>query len=868
MPHRGFSAGRRRAGRILRLSWAATTAIPEAPSIHFARSKRARDAVRAINADMTSDITIYLRGGTHARTDTFTLGAQDSGSNGYNVIYRAFPGETAVVSGGRVISGWIRRGDVWQAEAGPSVETRQLYVNGVRAIRARSAGGLRDAQPTTTGYTTSDADIQNWRNIQDVEIVINSLWKQFRCGIQSIAGTTVTLKQPCWDNVNSHYALNGSETTRIENAYELLDTPGEWYVNRATGRVYYKPRAGEDMTTAHVVMPVVETLLRVSGSPDMPVHHVHFLGITFSYAGWTRPNDADGFAEVQANWHLRGVGGIGGVAWTRISANVVVDHSRNVRFERNIFAHLGAAGLSLGAGSRDNAVVGNTFTDISGTALMLGDVNNAKTTDPSATPAGNRLENNYIHHVGVEYQGGVGIWIGYAQNTLVAHNELHDLPYTAISIGWGWGEEDPSIAQDNHVVANRIYDHVTTLIDGGGIYSLSAQPGNVYSGNVIQQQHRDYGAIYLDNKSRYITVHDNVLLGNKRTALIKSGPFGGDHYIHDNWWQDRYAEDIWYYYSASEGDYIPTTPGPNTIENNHVIAQLSDAPASIISNAGIQSAYADIRGNDPPPPATSPASPAAPVEPSNLQAICGVPGRVTVSWPAVKTAASYRLRIDDESDANGTQLDVEITTPAYAHAIAPGISYRFWVSAKSTAGESAVSSSLAFSCEAPAASTATDADGDGKADVAIFRPADGTWFLRHSATNDATHTVQQWGLRSDIAVSGDYDGDDRMDLAVYRPSTGDWHILQSSTASIAMFNLGASGDLPVPGDYDGDGKNDLIVYRPVGGVWRIRVSSDNYAGVLTFQWGLYGDIPVAGDYDGDRRATSRCTGLGPARGTF
>ena len=554
----------------------------------FRTIEKARDAVRAIASNMSEDITVYLRGGTYELANTLTFDQRDSGTNGFSVIYENYPSESPVVSGGRHVYGWVQDGDTWKVQLDQNTpQFRQLYVNGVRAVRARS-GNLApsDFTKTASGFTITNSTMQNWGNIQDIELVSNRLWKQYRCGVQSISGTALTVKQPCWNNSQSHTNFSMDNVLWIENAYELLDAPGEWYFDRVTGWLYYKPQPGENMQTAQVTIPIVETLLSGSGTLDSPLHDVHFQGISFAYSGWTQPNDNDGFADLQANFHMLGTGGFSG-PWTKIVSAVDFGNARSVVFERDVFTHLGAAGLNFGSGSQNNSIIGNHLYDISGNGLMVGEANNAFTTDQREIPKNNRIANNYIHAIAAEYAGGVGIWVGYTQGSVIEQNELHDLPYTGISIGWGWSSA-VSISKDNIVRNNLIYDHVQTQVDGGGIYSLSAQPGNVISGNVIKGQVNEYGALYLDNSSRYITVENNIVFGNIRSAIIK----GGDHLIHDNWWQDRYTNDIWFVAAAV---CVPISCGPSSVSNNHVISNISEAPTAILNAAGIESAFVNIK---------------------------------------------------------------------------------------------------------------------------------------------------------------------------------------------------------------------------------------------------------------------------------
>jgi hypothetical protein len=209
-----------------------------------------------------------------------------------------------------------------------------------------------------------------------------------------------------------------------------------------------------------------------------------------------------------------------------------------------------------------------------------------------------------------------------------------------------------------------------------------------------------------------------------------------------------------------------------------------------------------------------------------------IKGRVTIAGTIAPVAdASVTASGNQITGAANTEFSASANTDAqgnYSIMVPAGMNYTVFVT-----GQFA---------------TSGDFDGDAKADPAVFRPSDGTWYVDES---DPNVVAQQWGTVGDIPVRGDFDGDGKTDFAVWRPSTGTWFVIPSSTpGSPIAQQWGTSGDIPVPGDYDGDGKTDYAVWRPSTGTWFVILSSTPGSPIAQ-QWGTSGDIPAPGDYDGD-----------------
>jgi len=599
----------------------------------FKTLAKAQAAVRGVDQSSSGPITVNLAGGDYRLSAPLTFTAADSGTNG-DITWQAESGAFPVVSGGTQITGWKVSNaskNIWSAPAPSGLNTRQLYIDGVRA--ARASGKLPvSVKQTSTGYTTSSGDpMATWRNPGSIEFVYTGglgAWTEPRCPVASITSTTITMAQPCWNNSTKRvmrtdgsgrtYELVGRQKvtespTLVENAFELLDSPGEWYLDSSAHTVYYIPRSGENLASADVEAASLQTLLTTDGNASAEVHNLIFRGIQFSYATDTATSGPEGFSEIQATYTITGSKGYatqglctfvsGGTCpygnWTKMPGNVSLSYDHNIHFDRDYFVHLGAAGLDLGDGSRNDTVSGSVFTDISGNGLDLGGVDINAPTSTNQHTSGDAISDNHFYNTSAEYRGGVAIDVGYVELAMIAHNQIDHVPYTGISVGWGgWPDKvklpaEPNYSNHNTFSDNLIFNHMSTLNDGGGIYTngitgTSLATGEHLTGNLVHDQKNPTGGhgLYTDNGASYIT-----LTGNAEYNITVS-VWGSNHvnYTLNNGTNDPL--DI-------EGNYWTKGPSDSSskgvvIKGNHNITSASQIPSGITSAAGLESGFTSI----------------------------------------------------------------------------------------------------------------------------------------------------------------------------------------------------------------------------------------------------------------------------------
>ena len=476
----------------------------------FATVVRARDAIRALGAEARNrgPITVLLRAGRYALAEPLVFEPPDSGTEQCPITYQAYPGEEPVITGGRVITAGKMVGGKWQATL-PNVAEgrwlfRQLFVSGRRAQRARTPNegflyvdGEISLDPQAA-FKYHGADIKpDWAQRGDVEVIALQAWAELRMPTIAVDPQTqaVTLGAQCMPS-----SREPDPRYWIENAPDALDSPGEWYLDRASGKLSYLPRPGEDPGRLEVIAPALTQLVRLDGDPagGRFVSHLHFRGVTFAHADWSLP--PAGYADMQAAFD--------------IPAAFEANGARGVSVEGCSFRHLGGYAIAFAHGCQGNTIARNEITDTGAGGIKIGEP--AVRQSEAEKTGGNRVVGNHIHDIGIVYPAGVGVWVGQSGGNVLSGNHIHDTFYSGFSVGWTWGYGETN-ARDNIIERNHVHDIGRGMLsDLGGIYTLGVQPGTIIRHNLFHDitcYEKGYGGwgIYLDEGSTNILVEHNVV---------------------------------------------------------------------------------------------------------------------------------------------------------------------------------------------------------------------------------------------------------------------------------------------------------------------------------------------------------------------
>lgn len=496
-------------------SWSGTLSRPNAEGTDgpFATLGSARDAIRAMKAanPLSQPVTVMVRGGAYYLNETLVFGVQDGGTKDCPVSYTAYPGETPVVSGGRVIEApWKGYKDEIVVCSIEDVKQgkwyfRQLAVNGKRQKRSRlpSEGEYRREDAVSeTSFKFSDGHMRNWPNLDDVEVLVFHSWNESRFRIASLdeKERVVAFRDPKARHTIGWRGAGGPNRYYVESVLEGLTGPGQWYLDRRSGELYYWPT--EDLAESTVVAPVLGQLIRFEGNVDEGkyVEHLDFSGFTFCDTNWEL--SAGGYPDC---------GDVGDIV---DPSAITFQAAKFCTFENNCMKNLATYALELTGDG--NQVTDNEIFDVGGGGIISRSYGKER----------NAITYNHIHHCGLDFPSAVGINIDDGGGT-IAHNLIHDISHSGVyTRHWATAtqpKERRNQEQGLDIDYNEIFDVMLVINDGAGIF---VRDSNIrLRNNLIHDVYATGGrcpgwGIYLGCETRDTRVESNVVYGTLESVHV------------------------------------------------------------------------------------------------------------------------------------------------------------------------------------------------------------------------------------------------------------------------------------------------------------------------------------------------------------
>lgn len=620
---------------------------------------RAAEAVRALPRPLAGQVVVRLRGGLYPLAAPLELGPADGGTMLVPVRWEAAEGAVPVLSGGVPLPPWVVRADgLWEASLPAEVDAalvRELYLWGDGGYDARRyrptspmlvIGGLTDA-PTAPGATMAHrrsqdefiyrpGDLDGVQPGDGTEVVAFHDWSSSRLLLREIDTAQRVVRFTGYPVYRiGHWYEGGRNPYFLDNYRSALATqPGRFWVDVAVRQVLYHPLPGEDPATAGGLVPQLTELVRLRGTQGLEI-----AGVTFAHTAWRLP--PQGYSS--------------GQAMVDLPCALDAGDARDVLIEGCTFRSLGATAVRLGEGCTGCIVRGCLFDDLGGGGVLLGTTR--RQAEEPAVPVGNEVVDNVLRDGGLLHYSAVGIWLGFGQRNLIAHNLVERWPYSGISAGWAW-DSNASPQRENAINYNHVHHAMQWLADGGAFYSLGWQPGTSLRGNHFHSIARGPFAgrapnncIFFDEGSRAFEVADNVLHTCEEQLIRYNQCVEGDQIWGDNSLGPAPGEAGFPVAAALAGPREPWTA-------------LAERPP--------------LASPHPLAAMTLPTVEAIPRPPLNEDFERNAPGELPANLAAhgENAAAGALIRISDETAASGTQSLRLRRTPGLARPFYPYLTYQ------------------------------------------------------------------------------------------------------------------------------------------------------------------------------------------------
>ena len=512
----------------------------------FATVERAKMAVRELKQQqgrLSSPVKVVLRGGTYFLSKTLIFKPQDSGSKEFPITYQSHPGETAIISGGRKITGWqeetVNNRQMWSVTLPAEFKKKpfqHFWVNGERRNCARYPNAKKlkvkavtkaEGQPWHKGQYNlqyHDGDLLDGVNFVGGELVVMSRWVESRLPITRIDKE----KKVIHFSKETVFTLQPGDLYYIENTLDILDTPGDWYLDRDRAKLYYLPKPGEAIDTIEAIAPILHRTMLLDGKSDKTnfIRYLNFYNLSFQHTNWELPENRSGY-----NYLANGV--IGAIA-----ANGI----RRCVWQNCTWSHLGNYALEFKTGCQYNRISNCQMYDLGAGGIKIGfKPKDDKLLSPELENHHTQIVNNDIYDGGKFFHSAAGIYAIYSHSNKVEKNHVRDFYYNGICFRGTWGFKKTSayknIIRDNYVhhIGKLSSGEGPFLSDMGGIYTLGLQPGTVISGNIVRDVYAlRYGGrgIYLDEGSSHIIVENNLVYRTSHSSLALH--FGKENTIRNN----------------------------------------------------------------------------------------------------------------------------------------------------------------------------------------------------------------------------------------------------------------------------------------------------------------------------------------------